>query len=225
MASVERDRQVLARANYYTQIFPRLITLGGVSFDAKRKEAWDQKKVSFVPPEEPMRMPVALINQRIGRLLDEIRQRDQNEMRRRMNTSAIKSTFSENIVNYRTSKLNSAFTQFISNNLHSTNCKKIVAFGGYSLGVAQSEAVKPANAVETDPERKDYSETEEGLSLQIQHAAVLSIRRSLETLHPTDPPIPIILQDPEYTEDDKETAESLDMTIVNGNFGYEKRLG
>jgi hypothetical protein len=60
------------------------------------------------------------------------------------------------------------------------------------------------------------------MRIQIQHAALLSIRRSLETLHPTDPPIPIILQDPEYTEDDKEAAESFEMTIVNGNFGYEK---
>jgi hypothetical protein len=59
------------------------------------------------------------------------------------------------------------------------------------------------------------------MRIQIQHAALLSIRRSLE-LHPTDPPISIILQDLEYTEDDKEAAESLEMTIVNGNFGYEK---
>jgi hypothetical protein len=134
-SKVERDKLVLARANYCTQIFPRLITQGGVRFDHKRKETWDQKRVSIIPPEEPILVPVALINQKIGLLLDEIRQRDLDETRRRMNTSSIKSNFENTIIDYKTRTLNSKFTQFIGNNLHRTNYQKMITFGGYSLGV------------------------------------------------------------------------------------------
>jgi hypothetical protein len=83
-------------------------------------------------------------------------------------------------------------------------CKKIVAFGAGSLGYARD---------------KEWEFTKGGiLAAQTQHAALLSIQKKLEIIGPHK--IPIYLQDPEYTEEDKKVADKLGMNILNGNFGF-----
>jgi hypothetical protein len=49
---------------------------------------------------------------------------------------------------------------------------------------------------------------------------LLLIRSTLEILHKKH--CPIILQDPEYTDEDQKAANAEGMTIVNANFGYEE---
>jgi len=83
-------------------------------------------------------------------------------------------------------------------------CKKIVAFGAGSLGYARD---------------KDWEFADGSILVsQTQHAALLSIQKKLEIIYSRK--IPIYLQDPEYTEEDKKAADKLGMKIINGNFGF-----
>jgi len=197
-------------------MFPWLITLGGVRFDTKRKEAWDQKKVSFKPPEKPIRVRVARINQRIGRRLDEIRQRDLHEMRGRMNTSAIKSTLSKTIITYRTSKLiaNSPNSSVIISTAQIA--RKLLLSEGITWVLLNAKPSKPSKPWKPlKPSRRTQQRRiipklrrDWGFKFNVRLCCQLEEVWKPSTLQ--IPPVPIILQDPEYTEDDKEAAESFE---------------
>ena len=60
----------------------------------------------------------------------------------------------------------------------------------------------------------------QALLCQHQHIAALHIRKALSEI--SNEKIPIFLQDPAYSEEDKKVAAAFDMEIVNGEAGHQE---
>jgi len=131
----------------------------------------------------------------------------------RMNAEAIKSTMKWTREFFEGSDVEKGLTQFLTRNLSPQKmpCKKIVAFGGYSMSLARYEKQCGSYYRDWDP-----------LRWQNEHAAVMSIHNTLERIYNTK--LPVFLQDLNYTEEDKRAASQFEkpMNIVNGHFGFQE---
>ena len=122
-----------------------------------------------------------------------------------MNAACIHTQITQSIGDFSQSTACSKLWLFLGATFHSKLvCKKIVAFGAGSLGYAREKEWDFVNG--------------SIVAAQTQHAALLSIQKKLEIIYSHK--IPIYLQDPEYTEEDKKAAEKFGMKILNGNFGF-----
>jgi hypothetical protein len=134
----------------------------------------------------------------------------------RMNAEAIKSTMKCTREFFEGSDLEKRLTLFLTQNLSPQKipCKKIVAFGGYSMSLARFEK----HGVQDGSYYKDW----DPLRYQIEHAAVMSIHKTLEKIYNTK--LPVFLQDLNYTQSDRRAASEFEkpMKIVNGDFGFQE---
>ncbi len=133
-----------------------------------------------------------------------------------MNADAIKSTLKWTREFFGSSGAEKDLKLFLTRNLpqQKMHCKKIVAFGGYSIGFARTETHGVLG--------ESYYKDSQPLRYQIENAAVMSIRDTLEKIYKTE--LPVILQDLNYTEEDKKAASQFEkpMKIVNGDFGFQE---
>jgi hypothetical protein len=133
-----------------------------------------------------------------------------------MNAEAIKSTMKCTREFFEGSDLEKRITLLLTRNLSPQKmpCKKIVAFGGYAMSLARSEK----HGVLGGSYYRDW----DPLRYQIEHAAVMSIHKTLERIYNTK--LPVFLQDLNYTQSDRRAASEFEkpMKIVNGYFGFQE---
>ena len=96
----------------------------------------------------------------------------------RMNAACIQSTMQATILDYKRTDFYHRLTLFLTKNLpRNLACKKIVVFGGGAMSFAKPIVPWKINTVPPTP---PIYPNDQPLRCQMQHAAVLSIRNTLE---------------------------------------------
>ncbi|KAL5330603.1 hypothetical protein ACEPPN_000121 [Leptodophora sp. 'Broadleaf-Isolate-01'] len=94
----------------------------------------------------------------------------------------------------------------------------MVVFGANSMTIGKDS---PYEERELDADGNPIpAGASQALLCQHQHIAALHIRKALSEI--SNENIPIFLQDPAYSEEDKKVAAAFDMEIVNGEAGHQE---